>query len=116
MEIYLGGSYQGKLAAARVKEGDIYYCNERIEYHKVISGVHITLRACLEANIPFVFDFDQAKDSLLCIDECNQGIVPINKVDRQYREQLGEFIQEACAKANKVTYFIAGLEWVLKDE
>lgn len=117
MEIYLGGSYQGKLNAAKQLNQEIFYCfNETLEYKPIISGLHLWVAYCFRNHLPINFDFEQAKHSLILMDEWNQGIVPIDETERALRECLGKFTQTCCKKASKVTYYIASIPLVIKDE
>lgn len=117
MEMYLGGSYQGKLKAAKTLNQEIFYCvDEKLEYKPIISGLHLWVAYCFRHDLPLHFDFEKAKDSLILMDEWNQGIVPMDAKERALRECLGKFTQSCALKSKRVSYYIASIPLVIKDE
>lgn len=55
-----------------------------------------------------------AKDKVIICDEVGYGIVPMEKTERIYREQVGRVMCALTAQAGQVTRIVAGLPVILK--
>lgn len=126
MILVFGGAYNGKLAYIKEKynldEEDIFYCNSsniNLE-KKVICGFHIFVRnMILENKSPLEYienNMDKLKDKIIITDDIGLGIVPIEKIDRIWRDEHGKSIQYISSKSKKVIRIFLGIEKVLKDE
>jgi hypothetical protein len=122
--LIFGGSYNGKLEFVKEKyqlsDGDIFFCtNQTLQFNKkVLCGLHIFTRDCvlnninsleiLENNITFL------KDKIIICDEINSGIVPMEKVDRAWREETGRVLQFLTKQSSSVYRVFFGLEEKVK--
>lgn len=126
MILVFGGAYNGKLAYVKEKynldEEDIFYCNsDNINLEKkVICGFHIFVKnMILENRSPLEYiksNMDKLKDKIIITDDIGLGIVPIEKIDRIWRDEHGKSIQYISSKSKKVIRIFLGIEKVLKDE
>jgi len=122
--LIFGGAYNGKLEFVKEKyqlgNDDIYFCtNQTLQFNKkVLCGLHIFTRACvlnninsleiLENNITFL------KDKIIICDEINSGIVPMEKINRVWREETGRALQFLTKQSSSVFRVFFGLEEQLK--
>jgi len=120
MILIFGGAYNGKLEFVKEKyklsNEDIFFCiDEHLEFDKkVICGLHIFTRNCvlnkinsleiLDNNIEFL------KDKIIICDEINSGIVPIEKLDRAWREETGRALQFLTKQSSSIHRIFFGLE------
>ena len=124
MILIFGGSYNGKLEFVKEKyelnNDDIFFCtNQTLNLDKkVLCGLHIFTRACvlnninsleiLENNITFL------KDKIIICDEINSGIVPMEKLDRAWREETGRVLQFLSKQSSSVCRIFFGLQEEIK--
>jgi adenosylcobinamide kinase/adenosylcobinamide-phosphate guanylyltransferase len=122
--LIFGGAYNGKLEFVKKKyqlsDDDIFFCtNQTLQFNKkVLCGLHIFTRDCvlnninsleiLENNITFL------KDKIIICDEINSGIVPMEKVDRAWREETGRVLQFLTKQSFSVHRVFFGLEEKVK--
>jgi len=122
--LIFGGAYNGKLEFVKEKyqlsKDDIYFCtNQTLQFNKkVLCGLHIFTRNCvvnninsleiLENNITFL------KDKIIICDEINSGIVPMEKMDRVWREETGRALQFLTKQSSSVHRVFFGLQEQLK--
>ncbi|WP_024614750.1 bifunctional adenosylcobinamide kinase/adenosylcobinamide-phosphate guanylyltransferase [Clostridium sp. Ade.TY] len=124
--LILGGAFNGKLNYIKEKYGldnnDIYYCNsDKLELDKkVISGFHIFVREMLLNNKDIIKYVEEnkciLKEKIIISDDINSGIIPIEKVDRIWRDTNGKVLQILSSENKKVIRIFFGLEMVLKNE
>ncbi len=124
MIVIFGGSYNGKISYCREKykcnSNDFFYCNDEnlIFDKKVICGLHIFIKKCVEKDISAVNylkdNMNKLKDKIIISDEINSGVVPVEKENRIYREECGQSIQLLCNWADEVYRIFFGLEEKLK--
>ncbi|EKQ53403.1 MULTISPECIES: bifunctional adenosylcobinamide kinase/adenosylcobinamide-phosphate guanylyltransferase [unclassified Clostridium] len=124
MELIFGGAYNGKLKFVKenfnVNDDEIFFCKDQNLdlYKKVICGLHIFIRACvlndinslefLERNINLL------KDKIIICDEINSGIVPMEKINRAWREETGRALQFLSGNSSNVYRIFFGIEEKLK--
>ena len=126
MILYLGGAYQGKArAAARsygLCSGDFHRCckEERpfVPAERCICGLHLWALGAAERGEDFAQLLSpllpQIKEKILLCDDITGGIVPVEPVQRQWREQLGRGLQLLAAESSQVWQVFAGLPMKLK--
>lgn len=124
MILIFGGAYNGKLEFAEEKyklsSEDIFFCkDEHLEYDKrVISGLHIFTKACITNEINSLEllknKIDSLKDKIVICDEINSGIVPMEKLDRAWREETGRVLQFLTQNSSEVYRIFFGLEEKLR--
>lgn len=124
MTLIFGGAYNGKLEFVKekynLKDEEIFLCNdEKLNLNcKVICGLHIFIRNCVLKGIDSLEvlekNMDLLEDKIIICDEIGSGIVPMEKLDRQYREECGRGLQFLVKKATNVSRVFFGMEEVLK--
>ncbi|MBQ1465911.1 MAG: bifunctional adenosylcobinamide kinase/adenosylcobinamide-phosphate guanylyltransferase [Eubacteriaceae bacterium] len=124
MIVIFGGSHQGKTDFARkllkLGEDDIYECcgTEADFSYRCISHLERLVLERLKADLP-VFDwFDEHmedfRDKVIICDDICCGVVPIEKLMRLYRDNVGKQMQIFCREADEVYRVYAGLGERLK--
>lgn len=124
MILIFGGAYNGKLEFVKEKyklsNEDIYFCtNHSLNFNKkVLCGLHVFTRNCvlnkinsldiLENNLKYL------KNKIIICDEINSGIVPMEKVDRAWREETGRALQLLTKHSSSVYRIFFGIEEQLK--
>lgn len=124
MILIFGGAYNGKLEFAKekynVNDQDIFFCTkDDLNFEKkVLSGLHIFIKVCVQNNINSLEimekNIDLLKNKIIVCDEINSGIVPIDKLDRAWREETGRVLQFLTKNADTVYRIFFGLEEKLK--
>lgn len=124
MILIFGGAYNGKLEFVKEKYKvdykDVFFCtNENLSFEKkVLSGLHIFTKSCVFNNINSLEILEKKihilKNKIIICDEINSGIVPIDKLDRAWREETGRVLQLLTKNADEVYRIFFGLEEKLK--
>ena len=126
MELIFGGAYQGRLEYAKSKynlrDEDIFFCSEEraeIDLSKpAVYCIEKFLLACIrEGGNPaeeFKNIFDVLADKIVICTDISQGIVPIDKDLRAWREETGRAMVKMAEAAQSVTRIFAGLPLILK--
>ena len=120
MVLIFGGAYQGKVEFAKenfgVTENDVFICTEDTEIdwsYKVIANLdqaflkHVNegkeSREVLEENL------DTLKDKILIVNDISQGIVPMERNLRDWREMTGRAMLYISKEADEVYRVFCGL-------
>lgn len=124
MKLIIGGAWQGKREFARtafgVAEGDIFTCcGEQIDFSaKCIDKIEEFTLACANAGLDPVDCFRREKaqwqDSILICQDLFCGVVPVDPVLRQWRQDTGRLCQYLSREAEQVSRIFCGLEQRLK--
>lgn len=137
MEFVIGGAYQGKKEYCKdtyqAKEEACFYCREEEPVstllnwisqndkagNRFIFDLHLWVRACQKENLDACALLQDKMDSILgdtiiTMDEVGQGIVPIDRIDRDYREAVGQCGKLLAGEAKKVTRVFCGLPQAIK--
>lgn len=134
MELFLGGCCQGKKEYVlklhpecknQVLEGENFPTDwdgmikelQAFE-NPVINHLHLWVRKCLEQQA----DVEQLSDQLLeaypelifICDEIGNGIVPIDALERDYRERTGRLQIRIAERAERVERIVCGISQRLK--
>lgn len=105
MELYIGGKYQGKYEYVKeVRE----VCEELIwNHYETWFLEQLTL-----GNNPEWLTEEQLNknpDIFIISDEIGNGIVPVDKKEREYRERLGRMLCVLAGKASRVERIVCGI-------
>lgn len=121
MILIFGGKYQGQLEYALEEYGlsmeDVGFCKEDIDYtKKVVADLqefvwHCTLNGEEAAEL---IDWEKLEDKIVTLDDVSQGLVPMDKDERAFREMAGRTMLKASKRANRVIRVFCGLGQVLK--
>lgn len=124
MILIFGGAYNGKLDFVKEKynldDEYIFFCiDEKLNFEKkVLSGLHIFTKSCVFNDINSLEilekNINALKNKVIICDEINSGIVPIDKLDRAWREETGRVLQFLTKNADVVYRVFFGLEEKLK--
>ena len=124
MILIFGGAYNGKLEFVKEKytlnDEDIFFCtNESLNFEKkVLSGLHLFTKSCVFNNISSLEILEKnihvLKDKIIICDEINSGIVPMEKLDRAWREETGRALQFLAKHSSSVYRIFFGLQEELK--
>lgn len=128
--LIFGGAYNGKLSFVKEKfnitEDDIYTINDElnsidIDFTKsVINKFHkfiykLSLKG-IDATEYMIKNKELFKDKIIICDDISQGIVPLKKEDRMWRENTGKCLQYISKNSKTVYRVFCGIATVLKDE
>ena len=126
MVLIYAGAYQGKLDFARknfeIKEEDICYCNsdmESIDFgKKVIYGLEKFIYGYekrgqsadeyIRAQLPLM------NDKIIICEDISRGLVPMDKLERAWRETNGRVVNAVAAEADEVYTVFCGIESRIK--
>lgn len=121
MILIFGGAYQGKLDYAlnnyNLTEKDVYHCDMEtmvINFDKkiiadmekfVLACVRedINAKECLEDNI------ERMRDKIIIFDDISQGVVPMDKIERAWREMTGRCMTYMGQEADEVIRVFCGI-------
>lgn len=128
MDFIFGGVYQGKLEYAMKRfdlgEGDIYSCDKEAENpeidfsKKVIYKLEEFTLACvrkgIEAKDYLKENQVNLEDKIIICADISQGVVPIDKEVRAWREMNGRAMIYLTSQASNVTRIFCGLPQIVK--
>ncbi len=134
MKVYLGGICQGKTAFVREAFPEAEYLlsptlsllEQTVSSSEkkgtiVWDGFNFSIR-----NEVFSSDFDFEKltarilnlaekmDFIIVSDEVGNGIIPLEKTEREYREVTGRILTELASRSESVSRIICGMEQKIK--
>ena len=124
MKLIIGGAYQGKRACAKTAfslgEEDIFTCHgEEIDFSApCIDKIEEFTYSCVKAGKDPVAIFrqheDEWKDAVLICQDIFCGVVPVDSLLRQWRQETGQLCQYLTKNAEAVSRIFCGLEQRLK--
>ena len=119
MDLVIGGAYQGKLDFARerfaLENGDIYSCTEESEPDRsarCLEHLERYVYYCVKNELPVNTEF--RPDAVLLADDIFCGVVPIDPMERAWREETGRFVAALSRQADSVFRLFCGLPLQLK--
>ena len=107
MELYLGGFAQGKLeyVMRRYNENHLHlWVRDLLDEGMEEEKIQTTILSWIKSN----------PDAIVICDELGNGIVPIKKQERIWREQTGRLMIELAKQAERVERILCGLGQRLK--
>ena len=105
MELYIGGTAQGKkvyvtqvrgIAEARIWDNFEEWFREKLQ------------ESASKSPSPEAESMAYPDTVIIC-DEVGSGIVPLDSFEREYRERLGRLLCEIAAKAERVERIVCGI-------
>ena len=125
MVLIFGGAYQGKLEYALenfgLTEKDVFHCKENVEINlsnKVIYGLESFVMGCVKEGLEareILSEYGSAlEDKIIIVTDISQGVVPIDPVQRSWREMVGRTMLYLGGKAEKVIRIFCGLGHEIK--
>lgn len=120
MVLIFGGSYQGKLDFAKenfeVSDEDIFVCTQENEIDwskKVIYNADQAflrhVRDGKESRDVLAEHLDELKESIIIVNDISQGIVPMEREQRDWREMTGRAMLYISKQADEVYRVFCGL-------
>lgn len=121
MILIFGGAYQGKLDYAlgtyHLTERDVCYCDMEsmvINFDKkIIYGLDKFVLACVKEGISaqecLADNLDKLKDKIIICDDISQGVVPVDAVERAWREMNGRCMIFLGKEAEEVIRVFCGI-------
>ena len=122
MHLILGGACQGKTEYAKslyaLSDADVFVCagTEIPADARAVCHLERFTRACTEQGLDALKAWDALGfvPAVVICDEISCGVVPIDAVDRHWREENGKLLSALAARAEKVTRVFCGLPLELK--
>lgn len=128
MFLITGGAFQGKsnyaVPAFSLDEKNIAdgktVSFEEINQFLCIKSFHILVRRMMQSG-KNIEDMQNLIDSLnentvIITDEIGSGIVPVDRFERDWREQTGRLCCYIASKSKRVVRLTAGIPIIIKDE
>ena len=131
MILIIGGAYQGKLDYAReefqLKDEEIFDAsvNDEAVWPELdfkargINHLERFVLACvregIEAGEYLKMNAGQLRDKIILADDISQGIVPMDKTERAWREETGRCLVFLGKEADKVVRVFCGIPQVIKE-
>ena len=121
MILIFGGAYQGKLEYAlntyNLTEKDVYHCDAEtmvIDFdRKIITDMDKFVLACVKEDINakecLVEHVEKLRDKILIFDDISQGVVPMDKIERAWREATGRCMTYLGQEADEVIRVFCGI-------
>ena len=125
MVLIFGGAYQGKLDFAmkkfNIKDTDIFTCTEESFpdfSKKIIDRAVLFFLKCVKDGIEprdmLCENINMLQDKIVIARDISQGIVPIDPVQRAWREASGRAMMYLAGEAEEVYRVFCGLSEKLK--
>ena len=125
MVLIFGGAYQGKLDFAmkkfNIKDTDIFTCTEDSFpdfSKKIIDRAELFFLKCVKDGIEprdiLCENINMLQDKIVIARDISQGIVPIDSVQRAWREASGRAMMYLAGEAEEVYKVFCGLSEKLK--
>jgi adenosyl cobinamide kinase/adenosyl cobinamide phosphate guanylyltransferase len=126
MILIIGGVYQGKLEYALDRFGftdsDVYRCNEKItimpENKKIIYEIDKWVLALVNADLDVadaIRRFSKCNpDAIVICNDISCGVVPIDVVQRKWREAVGRSLAELSRCSSEVARLFCGIPTRIK--
>ena len=109
MIMIIGGAYQGKLAFAKKIYPDVTWADGAVCTEE-------ELYSCEEPIDDLAEELIRKNPELILItDEIGYGIVPVDRMEREYREQTGRVCTRLAAYSEKVYRVMCGIGQVIKE-
>ena len=122
MKLFVGGAFQGKRDCMQgmfgIEESVIADGAQELKEIAAIDHYHLRIRKQLETGLDPVEELEKLlnkhPDIVLLCDEVGQGIVPMERADRDYREAVGRTMCVAAQRAEEVYRVVCGLAQRIK--
>ena len=132
MILIIGGAYQGKLDYAReafqLKDEEIFDASvndeavwPELDFNaRAINHLERFVLACvregIEAREYLKTNRESLKDKIILADDISQGIVPMDKTERAWREETGRCLVLLGKEADRVVRVFCGIPQVVKGQ
>lgn len=123
--LYIGGAAQGKRAlamqlhdvqAAQVADGGTLESADALADIRMLDRLHLLTRRMLARGDNPISLLPLLQDKIILCDEIGCGIVPLDPLDRRWREETGRLCCALAEQAKLVVRVQCGLPQVLKGQ
>ena len=122
--LIVGGACQGKREYAQkafgLNEREILPWNEEREAASCIADLHLRVRACLEKGLTQQEVLEKllpfCRGKIVLCDDIFCGVVPLDALERQWREVTGRLLCLFAQEADSVIRMQCGLPQAIKGE
>lgn len=122
--LIVGGACQGKREYAQkafgLNEREILPWNEEREAASCIADLHLRVRACLEKGLTQQEVLEKllpfCRGKIVLCDDIFCGVVPLDALERQWREVTGRLLCRLAQEADSVIRMQCGLPLAIKGE
>ena len=122
--LIVGGACQGKREYAQkafgLNEREILPWNEEREAASCIADLHLRVRACLEKGLTQQEVLEKllpfCRGKIVLCDDIFCGVVPLDALERQWREVTGRLLCLLAQEADTVIRMQCGLPQAIKGE
>lgn len=122
--LIVGGACQGKREYAQkafgLNEREILPWNEEREETSCIADLHLRVRACLEKGLTQQEVLEKlqpfCRGKIVLCDDIFCGVVPLDAMERQWREVTGRLLCLLAQEADTVIRMQCGLPQAIKGE
>lgn len=105
--LYIGGAYQGKAKLAQQIHG---------ASASYVFNLHLLVRQTMQNQKDPMELLSGLNDCIVTCDEVGNGIIPLDRSEREWREGVGRLCCALAAQADLVVRVSAGLPQVLKGK
>ncbi len=121
MVLIFGGAYQGKqdyvLETYGLSAKDVYQCDLEsmvINFDKkVIANLERFILACIKEEVSakecLEDNIEKLRDKIIICDDISQGVVPVDKTERAWREMTGRTMTYLGQEADEVIRVFCGI-------
>lgn len=121
MVLIFGGAYQGKLEYALkeygIQEKEVYHCDMEtmvINFDKkVIYNLERFVLACVKEDVNamecLADNIEKLHDKVIICDDISQGVVPVDRTERAWREMTGRCMTYLGQEADEVIRVFCGI-------
>ena len=120
LKLIIGGACQGKTEYARtqlgISEEEIFTCEEDREpdlQARCLDHFEQYLRGCVKQEKTPVSPQNLRGDAVIICEDITCGIVPIDPIDRRWRELTGRYLQKLAGTGAEVIRMVCGIPQVL---
>ena len=133
MKLVIGGTFQGKLEYVLSSINTPYCLIDETNFQAdpdpyaaetetvIVNHLHLIIRACgqQETACSWIRDLEETcaakgQELILISDEVGNGVIPLDKEDRQFREDTGRILCSLAKEAGRVERILCGLPQILK--
>ena len=120
LKLIIGGACQGKTEYARtqlgISEEEIFTCEEDREpdlQARCLDHFEQYLRGCVKQEKTPVSPQNLRSEAVIICEDITCGIVPIDPIDRRWRELTGRYLQKLAGTGAEVIRMVCGIPQVL---
>ena len=120
LKLIIGGACQGKTEYARtqlgISEEEIFTCEEDSDLDlqaRCLDHFEQYLRGCVKQGKSPVSPQSLRSDAVIICEDITCGIVPIDPIDRRWRELTGRYLQKLAGTGAEVIRMVCGIPQVL---